>query len=127
MDTGLVSYLVKLRNKEHLLYGPMSGAIFETAVVGNFVKRFSSFIEGSSLYYWRGIDGTEVNLLVETSDRLYPVEIKISSTITPHHLRALKKWFEITKNKDTAGLIVSNSKDTGKMSDNIANTHYSLL
>jgi len=127
MDTGLLCYLVKIRDKDSLLYGPMSGAIFETAVVGNFVKRFVSLVEESSLYYWRSIDGAEVDLLAETEGRLYPVEIKSTSTITPHHLKTIKKWFEITKQKNGHGFIVSTSKETGPIGENISNIHYSLL
>ena len=127
MDTGLLSYLVKIKDKEGLLYGPMSGAIFETAVVGNFVKRFTSLIEESSLYYWRSLDGAEIDLLVETSGQIYPIEIKLASTLTSHHLKTLKRWFEISRQKDRQGFIVSTSKETGVIGDKISNIHYSLL
>jgi hypothetical protein len=126
MDTGLVSYLVKLTDEQHLLYGPMAGAMFETAVVGNFIKRFSSLMYNGSLYFWHTSDGYEIDLLLDTPSGIFPVEIKTTATINPAHLNSIKKWFTLTGKKNP-GLIISNSKQTGTVSDNIYNIHYSHL
>jgi uncharacterized protein len=126
MDTGLVSYLVKLTDSQHLLYGPMAGAMFETAVVGNFIKRFSSLMYNGSLYYWRTSDGYEIDLLLDTPSGIFPVEIKTTATINPAHLNSINKWFSLTDKKNP-GIIISNSKQSGAVADNIYNIHYSRL
>jgi predicted AAA+ superfamily ATPase len=127
MDTGLVCYLSGHQVEEHVLQGPMAGALFETACVAQFYKRFSALVDPCSLYYYRSTDGLEVDLLIETGRRIYPVEMKLSSTIDSSKAKALVKWLEISKNKDAKGLIISSSKQMGSVGNNVVNCHYSLV
>ena len=127
IDTGIVSYLVGLQNEEHALSGPMAGALFETACVIQFYKRFSAFADPCSLYYYRSADGLEVDLLIETGKIIYPVEIKLSSTIDYSRVSALIKWIQISHAKNIRGLVVSTSKELGNIGNNIVNCHYSLI
>lgn len=127
IDTGLVSYLVGLGDDGHALRGPMAGALFETACVSQFYKRFSAFADSSSLYYYRSTDELEVDLLIETGKAIYPIEVKLSSTIDYSRVRSLMKWLEISQIKDTRGLIISTSKELGVIGKNVVNCHYSLI
>jgi predicted AAA+ superfamily ATPase len=127
MDTGLVSYLVGLQDEDHLLQGPMAGALFETACVTQFIRRFSALLDPCALYFWRSVDGLEVDLLVETSKGIFPVEIKLSATISTHHISPLKSWLSLQGNSARKGLIVSRSKQLGLVGKDIYNCHFSLL
>jgi len=127
MDTGLVSYLVGLQDEAHALQGPMAGALFETACISQFYKRFSAFSDPCSLYYYRSTDGLEVDLLVETGKSIYPIEVKLSSTIEYSHASSLIKWLGISDIKNTNGIIISTSKKLGTAGKNVMNCHYSLI
>jgi len=127
IDTGLVSYLVGLQDETHALEGPMGGALFETACVSQFYKRFSAFADPCSLYYYRSTDGLEVDLLIETGKAIYPIEMKLSSTIDYGRVSPLMKWLEISSSKDTRGLVISTSKQLGAVGKNVVNCHYSLI
>lgn len=127
IDTGIVSYLVGLQSEQHALSGPMSGALFETACVGQFYKRFSALADPCSLYYYRSTDGLEVDLLIETAQTIYPIEIKLSSTIDYGRVSSLIKWLDLSRIKDARGLVVSTSKELGSMGKNVTNCHYSLI
>lgn len=127
IDTGLAAYLTGLQDERHLLQGPMAGALFETACVTQFVKRFSAFTDSCSLYFWKSIGGFEVDLLIETAQGIYPVEIKSSATISRQHLASLKSWLSLPGNTSKQGLIVSASENTGLVAENISNCHFSLL
>jgi len=127
IDTGLVSYLVGLSDREHALSGPMAGALFETACVSQFYKRFSAFADPSSLYYYRSTDGLEVDLLVETAKTIYPIEIKLSSTIDYGRVSSLIKWLQISRFKDAHAIVISTSKELGTVAKNVVNCHYSLI
>ena len=127
IDTGLVSYLVGLQDEDHALEGPMAGALFETACVSQFYKRFSAFADPCSLYYYRSTDGLEIDLLVETGKAIYPIEIKLSSTINYSRGSSLIKWLEISRIKEARGLVISTSKELGIMGKNVINCHYSLI
>ena len=127
IDTGIVSYLVGLQSEQHALSGPMSGALFETACITQFYKRFSAFADPCSLYYYRSTDGLEVDLLIETGKMIYPIEVKLSSTIDYGRVSSLIKWLQISHVKDAHGLVVSTSKELGAVGKNVVNCHYSLI
>ena len=82
-DTGLLCYLVGLRDIEHAASGPMGGAIFENLVIAEFFKIYVHRGEEPALYYWRTSAGSEVDLVIETQDQLIPIEIKLSETSRP--------------------------------------------
>jgi predicted AAA+ superfamily ATPase len=81
-DTGLLCYLVGLRDPEHAASGPMGGAIFENLVVAELFKIYIHRGEEPTMYYWRTASGSEeVDLVIETQDEIIPIEIKQSETI----------------------------------------------
>ncbi|MBU0469432.1 MAG: ATP-binding protein [Candidatus Omnitrophica bacterium] len=127
MDTGLVSFLVGLQDESHLLQGPMAGALFETACIMHFVKRFSALMDTCFLYFYRSVDGHEVDLLIETAEGIFPIEMKLSSTLTVKHTSGVESWLKLSDQKQGRGMIVSTSERSGLLSSNISNCHYSLL
>lgn len=80
VDTGLLCYLVGLRDREHAAAGPMGGAIFENLVVADLFKTYLHRGEEPHLFYWRTTTGAEVDVIVETQSGLIPIEIKLSET-----------------------------------------------
>jgi len=127
MDTGLVSYLVGIQEGESALLGPMGGALFETACVSQMYKRLAAIGEERSLYYFRSCDGVEIDMLIEQPEHCYPMEIKLSSTITSRHVRNIKKWIELSGDKRTTGFVVSTAGESGIVATGIRNIHYSLV
>jgi hypothetical protein len=79
-DVGTLCYLAGLKDAEHAMSGPMGSAIFETAVVGEIMRRMSGRGERPHLHFWRTSTGVEVDLIVETGGKLIPIEIKMSAT-----------------------------------------------
>jgi predicted AAA+ superfamily ATPase len=125
LDCGLASYLAGLQSEEHLLNGPMAGALFETFVITNFLKRFKSLDNSFSLYYWKNIGGVEIDLIIEYGPKLLPIEIKITSTIYNRHYDSLIKWMGYSNIEEIkTGLIISNSIITGKISSQVYNCHW---
>lgn len=95
MDTGLVCYLLKWLSPEILKNGAMSGEILETFVVSEIVKSFKNqgFLN-VPIYFYRDRDKNEIDVIVEESRTLYPIEIK--KTATPrkrmgHNLSILER------------------------------------
>ena len=83
-DTGLLCYLVGLREAEHAAAGPMGGAIFENLVVAELFKTSLHRGEEPIIYFWRTASGSEIDLIVEAQARLIPIEIKASATARPN-------------------------------------------
>jgi hypothetical protein len=108
LDTGIASYLMGLHAEEPLKRGPMMGPLFETLVVSEWVKAFYHRGERPELYYWRSKTGLEVDLLIDRNGRLYPLEVKATSTLLPGHAESLLKWKELASGSADGGVIVAN-------------------
>ena len=80
MDTGILCYLVGLRDGAHAAAGPMGGAIFENLVVSDLYKIYAHRGEEPALYYWRTAAGAEVDVVIDVQGRLIPLEVKLSAT-----------------------------------------------
>ena len=84
MDTGLAAYLCRWPSYEVLANGNMDGAFLETFVVSEIVKSYyNNGKPVNNLYYYRDIDKKEIDLLVVTTESIYPIEIKKNKT--PNH------------------------------------------
>ena len=83
-DTGLVCWLLGIRQPEQLRSHPLRGAIFETWVVSEILKhRIHRGIGTSTLHglsFYRDKNGAEVDLLMEQPDRLILLEAKSAET-----------------------------------------------
>ncbi|MDL1912834.1 ATP-binding protein [Chloroflexi bacterium CFX6] len=105
-DTGLLCYLVGLRDIEHAIAGPMSGAIFENFVIAELFKIFLHRGEEPNLYYWRTSDGSEVDLIVDAQGELIPIEIKQTKTSNPEMAKEILSFQKIFKNKAGKGYVI---------------------
>jgi uncharacterized protein len=88
-DTGILCYLVGLRDPLHAMQGPMAGAIMETAVVAELTKAYLHCGDEPRLAFWRTARGSEVDIVVEDQLRLYPIEVKASATPRPEMARGI--------------------------------------
>jgi uncharacterized protein len=76
LDTGLVAYLTQWATSQTLEAGAMSGAVLETWVVGELLKRYYHAGRTPPFYFYRDRDGREVDLLIVQDGTVYPLEIK---------------------------------------------------
>lgn len=77
LDTGLAAYLTKWNTVEVLKNGAMAGAFFESFVISEIIKSYyNKGIIDPPLYFYRDKDMNEIDLLIEDSGTLYPLEMK---------------------------------------------------
>lgn len=95
MDTGLVCYLLKWLTPDTLMNGAMSGPILETFAVSEIIKSFKNHgINNPPIYFYRDRDMKEIDVIIESSGTLYPIEIKKSASprkSMARHLSILEK------------------------------------
>lgn len=91
-DTGLAASLIGIQSPAQMTIRPERPALFETLVVGEFLKRALNAGRRPNLHFWRDNIGTEVDLLVEEGGLLFPAEIKSGATMQIEFLRSLHKW-----------------------------------
>jgi len=81
-DTGLCCYLLGLNSPEILYENFMSGHLFETFVVMEILKSYWYNGENPDFYFYRDSNQNEIDLIINTNGKLYPVEIKQTSNPT---------------------------------------------
>ncbi len=79
-DTGLVCYLTKWSSAQTVMNGAMNGAFLENYVVSELQKSYQNEGKPAYLYYYRDKDAKEIDLLIEADGKLYPIEIKKTTT-----------------------------------------------
>lgn len=79
-DVGMLCHLTGLKDPQHAAFGPLGGAIFETAVLCEVQRSLTHQGLEPRIYFWRTMAGTQVDFVVETETGMVPIEVKRSST-----------------------------------------------
>ncbi len=79
-DTGLLCWLLGIREPDQLRTHPLRGAIFETWVASETLEHRYNQGELRGLTFYRDSEGVEVDLVVETPERLTLIEAKSGAT-----------------------------------------------
>lgn len=96
-DTAIVCSLLRITEASQLENYPLRGAIFETMVVNELIKKFTNKGLAPQMFYWRDKTGHEVDVLIDTVDKIIPIEIKSGKTITSNWFKNLKYWQNLSK------------------------------
>lgn len=92
LDNGILCYLLSLKDKDYLLRGPMAGALFENFCVQEAVKTIFNQGKTPNLYYIRTHNGLEIDMLIEKSGSLFPIEFKLTKTPTLDMGKPIKRF-----------------------------------
>lgn len=112
LDTGLICYLLGIRDAATLESHPLRGAIFESFVVAELVKAFSATRRDSPLFFWRDAAGHEIDVLLDAGDRLIPIEVKSGRTVAGDAVATLEWWTSIPSNPNRGGVVVHGGTDS---------------
>jgi len=105
-DVGTLCYLAGLKDPEHAAFGPMGGAIMETAVLSEIVKALTHRGIDPQVYFWRTTAGTEVDIVVETGGQLVSIEVKLSATPRPAMASAIRTLQKDLGDRAMGGYVV---------------------
>jgi len=111
LETGLCSYLTKWTTPEALEAGAMSGAIFETYVVAEILKSYWHNGQEANLYFYRDTDQKEVDLLIESNNTLFPIEIKKTATPSKTAVRSFDVLNKLDKQISHGAVICLTEKN----------------
>ena len=79
-DTGLVCWLLGIRQSEQLRTHPLRGPVFETWVVSEALRHRTNRGRTGGLWFYRDRNGAEVDLVVDEPAGLTLIEAKSSTT-----------------------------------------------
>jgi len=114
MDTGLAAYLIGWDNAAVLQNGAMSGAMFETYVIGEIIKSWANsngVTPNTHFYFYRDKDGNEIDLLIKRNGALYPIEVKKHISCDKSDISAFKQLDKISDIERGEGCIVCMADD----------------
>ena len=97
-ETGLAACLLGLKTEDQVSHDPLRGNLFENLVVSDILKQKLNHDAEGELFFFRTNDGTEVDLLRQTSDGLQPIEIKSSATWSPSLSDGLRRYLKLMPN-----------------------------
>jgi predicted AAA+ superfamily ATPase len=105
-DTGLACYLLRLGSPEALQGHPSFGALFETFVVVELIRQVQPLPTVPAFYHFRQHSGAEVDVVVEINGRLFPVEIKASSSVGARDAVSIRAFQDKNGQRAGPGLVI---------------------
>lgn len=118
MDTGLCSYLCGIPSADILEKSAFAGAFYETYVISEILKSFyNDYHNVNSIYYYRDKDQREVDLIIESFDSIYPIEIKkgVNPVGRNKNFNFLMKYNKIIN----IGLVIDSSDKVFPINDDV--------
>jgi uncharacterized protein len=97
-DTGLLCYLLGIRNVQDLDLHFAKGNIFENLVISEINKNVINESTGSKSYFWRDVSQNEVDLIIESGLNLNAIEIKSGKTINQSYFKGLDYFKSLNSN-----------------------------
>ncbi len=112
LDPGVQKAIIQKR-------GLLTGNEFESAVIAEIYKQLKNIQSICSFHHLRTVDGREVDLLVETENGYYAIEIKMTSHVSDADTRHLKGLESILDKPLLHSFILSNDPQVRNISVNI--------
>lgn len=103
MDTGLCAYLCSIKTSNALMDSYLSGEFVETYAVSEIIKSYIHNGKTPNIYYCRTQNQEEIDVVIEENNKVYPVEIKQTSTPT---MSMAKNFKLINEKKKGVGCIL---------------------
>jgi len=96
-DQGILHYLLKIIDLDSLLLHPVAGFSFESFVIEEIIRGFQATMATQMEFsYYRTIDKSEVDLIIEGNQGVIPVEIKLASSMKRLALRGMETFLADT-------------------------------
>lgn len=113
IDSGLLSLLTNIGNKEVVLDKTGYGHILESFVFSELLKHTTTSDDDYRLLYYRDADKYEVDIVIENSaGQLVGIEVKASATVKERDLRGLKRLASLAEDQFTAGVLLYDGDET---------------
>ncbi len=113
-DVGLASYLLGIKNEEHVDSHPLKGSLFENLVVIEKLKAQLNKVEAPSLYYFRDNVGNEVDLLEEHGPNIWSYEIKLTKTLSGSVFKGLNYYKKLNPDNEKSFLIYTGKEKASR-------------
>lgn len=118
-DTGLACNLLRIKSAEQLELHHMRGSLFENFILNELLKSKLNKAQIPNFYFWRDKHGKEIDCIVETAEKLIPIEIKSGKTYTKYYFKNLNYWNKLSNSHATDSYLIYN----GDNNETLLNGH----
>ena len=103
-DIGLLCYLLGIKTQTDLENHYAKGSIFENLIILELLKNSINETSKSKFYFWRDASQNEVDLIVETGNKVAAIEIKSGKTVNQSYFKGLD-YFKKINNETSLSVI----------------------
>lgn len=89
IDVGLAAYLLDIQDEVHIKNHPLRGALFETFIITEILKKRFNSVKTNNLYYFHDNVGNEIDILMDRGNEIIPIEVKSGRTVNDEFFRNL--------------------------------------
>ncbi|WP_240543463.1 DUF4143 domain-containing protein [Spirosoma foliorum] len=100
--------LICITKLEHLQNHPLRGAIFEGMVITELVKQRTNAGLPINLFYSRDKTGHEIDVIIDETEKLIPIELKPGQTINNEFFKNITYWNNLSDQRDSFVLYAGN-------------------
>ncbi|MFH1017980.1 MAG: ATP-binding protein [Pseudomonadota bacterium] len=111
VDTGLLCYLLGIQDEPSLARSTFVGAVFESFVASEIVKRQINRGKRRELYYFRDQQGLETDFLFPDKDSLVLAEVKWTKTVTTGLASSMEKLARAIRGRKIRSVLVHRGSD----------------
>jgi len=94
IDPGLTSFLCGYFEESSLKSAKEAGSIFEAMVLLHLAVLCELLVPKAKIFYWRTVNGQEVDFVVEYGKKLIAVEVKLSSSPSHKDIKGMRSFLE---------------------------------
>ena len=117
-DSGINHYLSGIDNREKLLRSPHVGHDFESFIIEEIIKGIQATdVTRWDYFYFRTKNGAEIDLVLEGSFGLLPIEIKFGQKTTLRQLASLQQF--VTRHNLPFGIVINNHHEIRQLNEKI--------
>ena len=116
MDPGRVGFFLDIHNPNQLATHPLRGALFESFIVAELLKKRFNAVQTDNLFYFRDNIGNEVDIIWDRSPQPVPVEIKSGQTISRDAFKGLDYFNKLSGGTDSTYLIAGGDESYTRQS-----------
>lgn len=116
-DTGLCCSLLELETESHVNTHPLRGALFENFIILELLKARFNNGQRSNLFFWRDRTGNEIDLLLDQSGQVVPIEIKTAATFTKDYVKGISYWKKINPQTKNSYVIFTGNSSSFNSTD----------
>ncbi len=110
-DVGLAAALMGIERETIIKKRDLYGALFENMVIVDIIKNLNLQERRPMITFFRDSNQNEIDLIIEISGKIIPVEIKASETMNNKFFDTLT-WFQtITKNDQEAVVVYGGNQE----------------